>query len=109
MTSNHFNFFQNKECEYFPCHEGADRETFNCMFCYCPLYMLRDKCGGDFVYLKDGTKDCSGCLKAHDKEFADIVLSKWEEIRAGAALVQYLRPEEQCTTQKKISGLEEEK
>lgn len=71
--------------------------------------MLRDKCGGDFVYLKDGTKDCSGCLKAHDKDFADIVLSKWEEIRAGAALEQFRQPKEQYTIQKIISGREKEK
>ena len=25
----HFSFFQNKECEYFPCHEGIPEEEFN--------------------------------------------------------------------------------
>ena len=29
-------FFQNTGCEYFPCHQGADPATFNCLFCYCP-------------------------------------------------------------------------
>ena len=42
----HYAFFSNKECEYFPCHAGADPENFNCLFCYCPLYALGDKCGG---------------------------------------------------------------
>ena len=37
----HYDFFQNRECEYFPCHQGADPETFSCLFCYCPLYTLR--------------------------------------------------------------------
>ena len=35
-----YDFFQNKECEYFPCHAGADKESFSCLFCYCPLYCL---------------------------------------------------------------------
>ena len=39
----HYSFFSNKECEYFPCHQGADPENFNCLFCYCPLYALGDK------------------------------------------------------------------
>ena len=32
-----YDFFQHKACEYFPCHQGADPETFSCLFCYCPL------------------------------------------------------------------------
>ena len=48
---SHYDFFQNQECEYFPCHAGADPESFNCLFCYCPLYALGDKCGGSFQYL----------------------------------------------------------
>ena len=28
-----FSFFSHKECEYFPCHKGADPEEFNCLFC----------------------------------------------------------------------------
>ena len=60
-----YEFFQNRECEYFPCHQGADPENFNCLFCYCPLYALGDKCGGAFCYLSNGIKDCSNCLKPH--------------------------------------------
>ena len=63
-----FNFFQNKECEYFPCHTGADPEQFNCLFCYCPLYVLGDRCGGDFTYTEQGVKDCSSCLRPHCRE-----------------------------------------
>ena len=36
----HHQFFQNRECKYFPCHKGIDEEEFNCLFCYCPLYAL---------------------------------------------------------------------
>ena len=44
----HYSYFQNKECEYFPCHAGANPENFSCLFCYCPLYALGDRCGGAF-------------------------------------------------------------
>ena len=69
-------FFQNKKCEYFPCHEGADPESFNCLFCYCPLYALGDKCGGQFTYLENGIKDCSGCLRPHKKENYDSIIKQ---------------------------------
>ena len=60
-----YDFFQNKACEYFPCHKGADPENFSCLFCYCPLYALGENCGGDFCYTEDGIKDCSACLRPH--------------------------------------------
>ena len=42
----HFAFYTNKECEYYPCHPVPEGTEFNCLFCYCPLYMLGRKCGG---------------------------------------------------------------
>ena len=63
-----YNFFQNKQCEYFPCHSGADPEKFSCLFCYCPLYALGNDCGGAFIYTKEGIKDCSNCTRPHRKE-----------------------------------------
>lgn len=69
-------FFQNKDCEYFPCHNCADAENFNCLFCYCPLYALGDQCGGSFTYLENGIKDCSNCLKPHRKENYDRIMEK---------------------------------
>ena len=36
----HFAFYTNKECEYYPCHPVPEGTEFNCLFCYCPLYML---------------------------------------------------------------------
>ena len=71
-----YEFFQNRECEYFPCHQGADPENFNCLFCYCPLYALGDECGGAFCYLPNGIKDCSGCLKPHRRGNYDKIMEK---------------------------------
>ncbi len=64
----HYSFYQNRECEYFPCHKGADEETFSCLFCYCPLYALGENCGGSFTYTASGIKDCSGCLRPHKQQ-----------------------------------------
>lgn len=75
-----YKFFQNRACEYFPCHAGADAENFNCLFCYCPLYALGDRCGGSFVYLGSGVKDCSGCLKPHRRENYEKVLEKMPQV-----------------------------
>lgn len=64
----HYDFFQNKDCEYFPCHKCTDHESFSCLFCYCPLFALGDRCGGNFTYTKSGIKDCSACLIPHKRE-----------------------------------------
>jgi len=61
-----YKFFQNKKCEYFPCHKNVDEEKFNCLFCYCPLYMMGENCGGKFKYY-NGYKDCSDCVIPHVK------------------------------------------
>lgn len=66
-----YDFFQNNECEYFPCHPNADPESFSCLFCYCPLYCLGDQCGGQFIYLDNGIKDCTNCLRPHKRENYD--------------------------------------
>lgn len=68
-----YDFFQNTSCEYFPCHKGADKDGFSCLFCYCPLYALGDQCGGNFHYTENGIKDCSNCLRPHCREnYSDI-------------------------------------
>lgn len=74
-----YKFFQNKRCEYFPCHKGAKEETFNCLFCYCPLYAMGDKCGGNFRILDNGVKDCSSCTKPHSEGGYDHVRKKLSE------------------------------
>ena len=77
---SHYDFFQNKQCEYFPCHAGADTENFNCLFCYCPLYALGDRCGGNFVYTDNGIKDCSQRLKPHRRENYAKIMDKMAEV-----------------------------
>ena len=79
-----YDFFQNRQCEYFPCHGGADEQTFNCLFCYCPLYPLGENCGGCFTYTEDGIKDCSKCLLPPRRENYGRVLEKKDAIIAMA-------------------------
>ena len=81
----HYSYFQNRDCEFFPCHKGADGENFNCLFCYCPLYALGDKCGGAFRYTESGRKDCTGCLFPHRQENYGKVNARFEDIAALAA------------------------
>lgn len=79
--SENYKFTQNKKCEYFPCHKGIKEEEFNCLFCFCPLYMLKDKCGGNFKYT-NGVKDCSDCLAPHSKGAYKHVMSKMSMVIA---------------------------
>lgn len=76
---NNFSYFQNKDCVFFPCHQ-KEGDFFNCLFCYCPLYALGDKCGGNFVYIEGGIKDCSHCLIPHSENGYSYILSKYPEI-----------------------------
>ena len=75
-----YKFYQNKACEFFPCHAGADPETFSCLFCYCPLYALGDRCGGCFSYTSSGIKDCSGCQIPHDPANYDKVIARMSAV-----------------------------
>lgn len=69
-----YSYFSHRGCEFFPCHPGADPENFNCLFCYCPLYLLGPECGGSFTYLPDGRKDCTGCIYPHRRgSYEEIV------------------------------------
>lgn len=79
MKQNDHSYFQNRECEYFPCHKTG-REDFNCLFCYCPLYALGNRCGGNFRYTEKGIKDCSNCLIPHSPGGYEYILSKFPEI-----------------------------
>ena len=54
--SDHYKFFSHKQCEYYPCHQ---LDEINCLFCYCPLYILKD-CKGHYKMIGN-IKDCSGC------------------------------------------------
>jgi len=78
---NSFKFFENRKCEYFPCHKGL--KDFNCLFCYCPFYDW-DKCPGNSNYIEvsDGKKikDCSFCNLPHVPDNYDFII---ETLRTG--------------------------
>lgn len=77
--SENYKFNQHKTCEYFPCHKVKDEESFNCLFCYCPLYPLKDECGGSFKY-SNGIKDCSQCTLPHGPNGYDHIMSKISKV-----------------------------
>lgn len=77
---NSSEFFQNHDCEYFPCHKVSDDSTFNCLFCYCPLYALGRNCGGNCKYTEKGVKDCSDCTLPHSKGGYEHIKKKFPEI-----------------------------
>lgn len=79
-NTRHFSFFQNRQCEYFPCHEGIPEEEFNCLFCYCPLYALGRKCGGSCTYTESGIKDCGDCTFPHRRSNYAAVLERYADI-----------------------------
>ncbi len=78
----HYAFFCNRACEYFPCHPTDDPDNFNCLFCYCPLYALGDKCGGAFTYNQNGYKDCTRCSFPHQRENYGKIIARYGEIAA---------------------------
>lgn len=65
--TENYKFTQHRKCEFFPCHQVDNEDDFNCLFCYCPLYMLQDQCGGNFKYTR-GVKDCSECTLPHSRQ-----------------------------------------
>ena len=73
-----YSYFSHKKCEFFPCHKNEDPDDFNCLFCYCPLY-LDDNCIGSPEYIITGRgqriKDCSSCLVVHSPEMYDKVIA----------------------------------
>lgn len=82
MSEKHYAFFQNRECEYFPCHRGVDEAQFNCLFCYCPLYALGQDCGGNCRYTDKGIKSCVECCFPHQKENYGAVIEKLARVCA---------------------------
>lgn len=65
---NSYRFFENRDCQYYPCH--PDTERMNCLFCYCPLYNM-EQCPGTPQYIMiDGqnVKDCKNCSFPHKPE-----------------------------------------
>lgn len=78
MSAN-YKCFSHRDCEFYPCHRGADPDHFNCLFCYCPLYLLGKECGGQYRILENGVKDCSDCLFPHRPENYDKVVQKLQQ------------------------------
>ena len=78
IPENSYKFYRNTACKYFPCHNVEDDRRFNCLFCYCPLYFLGEKCGGNYSKVGDGgkIKDCSNCLIPHRPENYDYIVKK---------------------------------
>lgn len=75
---NSYRFFKNTSCKFYPCHKGI--EEMNCLFCYCPLYPMKD-CGGNYkmVHIERDdreVKDCSNCILPHVTENYDKVITK---------------------------------
>lgn len=73
---NSYKFFENRDCKYFPCHKGL--ENFNCLFCFCPMYMMED-CLGNPNYITVGDKkikDCSNCVFPHVPENYEKIMEK---------------------------------
>ena len=73
-----YRFFANEQCEYYPCH---DLEEINCLFCFCPLYLL-EECGGNYEILDNGIKDCSGCLVPHTPGGYDHIIEKLGDVKS---------------------------
>lgn len=72
--SENYKFFQHKSCEYFPCHSIENIEKFNCLFCYCPLYFLKD-CGGANI-TTNNIKNCTNCLVPHLENGYEYIINK---------------------------------
>lgn len=73
-------FFSHTECEYFPCHPIDNPRDFNCLFCFCPLYALGERCGGNYSYTVKGVKDCSQCLFPHVRSNYSAIVDRFPEI-----------------------------
>ena len=76
-----YRFFENQECKYFPCHKGL--EEFNCLFCYCPMYPIKD-CPGtpQFVEKKGKSiKVCTNCTFPHQPENYDRIVKILKEFK----------------------------
>ena len=79
---NNYKFFQNRDCEFFPCHKIENEDSFNCLFCYCPLY-LKENCLGSPDYILNGKgqkiRDCSNCTIVHRPEMYETVIAQFQK------------------------------
>lgn len=71
---NSYRYFENRDCKYYPCHEGI--EEMNCLFCFCPLYG-REHCPGNPEYMiskGQKIKSCLHCTFPHQAENYEIIM-----------------------------------
>ncbi len=83
--------FTHKDCEYYPCHVANDMEQFNCLFCFCPLYCLGKKCGGNYNY-SGNIKDCSNCMTPHLPDSYGYIMNKFNDIIATLSRIEDEEP-----------------
>lgn len=72
---NSCKYFENKDCEYYPCHQG--KKDINCLFCYCPLYSM-EKCLGNYTYIESNgkkIKECTDCTFPHEPQNYEIIMA----------------------------------
>lgn len=73
-TPDSYRFFENRSCEYYPCHSGI--EEINCLFCFCPLYRM-ENCPGNPWYKEINGKNvkvCSDCVFPHRPENYELIM-----------------------------------
>ena len=76
---NSYKYYENRECQYYPCHKGDDH--INCLFCYCPLYS-RQACPGNYELINKGSKvikNCMNCRFPHEAENYEIIMNILKE------------------------------
>ena len=72
---NSYKYFENRECKYYPCHEG--KQNLNCLFCYCPFYSIAG-CPGEYNYIEANgkkIKDCMNCTFPHEAKNYEIIMA----------------------------------
>jgi len=74
VSNMNYKFFQHTKCEWFPCKNILNGKL-NCLMCYCPIYHYKN-CGGEYIILTNGLKDCSKCELPHKENGYDIIISK---------------------------------
>ena len=80
MDRSGYKFFQNRDCEFFPCHNVENVEEFSCLPWFCPLYALGENCGGCPTYTDKGLKDCSNCTLPHLPGGYEHVMGRMEDM-----------------------------
>ena len=65
---------------YFDDGRVPEGTEFNCLFCYCPLYALGERCGGAFTYNEKGHKDWTHCMIPHRRENYGRIIGRYAEL-----------------------------